>query len=162
MGVIIILIIISIIIHFSGWKMLILPECTQLLYLGRVRTSGEVWGGRGGGVGRVFNWVGWIVALHAAQGSKVRTWADYSYNKQFGLTWSLISSKICTNFDVFFPRSCLQRDKTRRPIIHPATANKGDENPKGLMPGGSSPNFICSHVPMEIFLFYKMGKKWGN
>jgi hypothetical protein len=28
--------------------------------------------------------------------------------------------------------------------------------------GGSSPNFVCSHIPMEIFLFYKMGKKWGN
>jgi hypothetical protein len=27
---------------------------------------------------------------------------------------------------------------------------------------GSSPNFICSHVPMEIFLFYEMRKKGGN
>jgi hypothetical protein len=27
---------------------------------------------------------------------------------------------------------------------------------------GELPNFTCSHVPMEIFLFYKMGKKWGN
>jgi hypothetical protein len=25
-----------------------------------------------------------------------------------------------------------------------------------------SPNFICSHVPMEEFHFYKMGKKPGN
>jgi hypothetical protein len=24
------------------------------------------------------------------------------------------------------------------------------------------PDFICSHVPMEIFLFYEMGKKCGN
>jgi len=22
--------------------------------------------------------------------------------------------------------------------------------------------FPCSHVPMEIFFFYEMGKKWGN
>jgi hypothetical protein len=27
---------------------------------------------------------------------------------------------------------------------------------------GVLPNFICSHVPMEIFLFYKTGKKPGN
>jgi hypothetical protein len=47
--------------------MLILPECIQLLYLGRVRTSGEVWGGRGErgegrgagqGGGEGFTWVG--------------------------------------------------------------------------------------------------------
>jgi hypothetical protein len=24
------------------------------------------------------------------------------------------------------------------------------------------PNFICSHIPLEIFLIYKMGKKQGN
>jgi hypothetical protein len=24
------------------------------------------------------------------------------------------------------------------------------------------PNFICSHVPMEIFLFYESGKNLGN
>jgi hypothetical protein len=24
------------------------------------------------------------------------------------------------------------------------------------------PNFICSHVPTEVFPFYKMGKKQGN
>jgi len=28
----------------------------------------------------------------------------------------------------------------------------------GYDAGGSSPNFICSHVPMGIFLFYKMRK----
>jgi hypothetical protein len=27
---------------------------------------------------------------------------------------------------------------------------------------GNSPNFICSHVPMEIFLFYQMRKRQGN
>jgi hypothetical protein len=35
------------------------------------------------------------------------------------------------------------------------------KNPRVLC-RGSSPNFICSHVPMEIFLFYEIGKKWGN
>jgi hypothetical protein len=30
------------------------------------------------------------------------------------------------------------------------------------MPGELPPNFICSHVPIEVFLFYKMGKKQGN
>jgi hypothetical protein len=25
-----------------------------------------------------------------------------------------------------------------------------------------SPNFICSHVPMEVFHFYEMGKKPRN
>jgi hypothetical protein len=24
------------------------------------------------------------------------------------------------------------------------------------------PNFTCSHIPMEIFLFYERGKKQGN
>ncbi len=27
---------------------------------------------------------------------------------------------------------------------------------------GELPNFLCSQVPMEIFLFHKIGKKWGN
>jgi hypothetical protein len=27
---------------------------------------------------------------------------------------------------------------------------------------GELPNFMCSHVPMEIFLFYEMGKKLGH
>jgi hypothetical protein len=31
-------------------------------------------------------------------------------------------------------------------------------NPRALCQG-SSPNFICSHDPMEIFLFYEIGKK---
>jgi hypothetical protein len=35
------------------------------------------------------------------------------------------------------------------------------KNPRALCQG-SSPNFVCSHVPMEIFLFYKMRKKWEN
>jgi hypothetical protein len=35
------------------------------------------------------------------------------------------------------------------------------EEPQCLMPG-VLPNFVCSHVPMEIFLFYKTGKKPGN
>jgi hypothetical protein len=35
------------------------------------------------------------------------------------------------------------------------------KNPKPLCQG-SSPNYICSHIPMEIFLFYKVGKKQGN
>jgi hypothetical protein len=30
------------------------------------------------------------------------------------------------------------------------------------MPGELPPNFICSLVPIEVFLFYKMGKKQGN
>jgi len=34
-------------------------------------------------------------------------------------------------------------------------------NPRVLC-WGSSPNFICSHVPMEIFLSYEMRKKGGN
>jgi hypothetical protein len=34
-------------------------------------------------------------------------------------------------------------------------------NPRVLC-RGSSPNFICSHIPLEIFLVYIMGKKWGN
>jgi hypothetical protein len=35
------------------------------------------------------------------------------------------------------------------------------KNPSPLC-HGSSPSFIFSHVPTEIFLFYEMGKKWGN
>jgi hypothetical protein len=35
------------------------------------------------------------------------------------------------------------------------------EEPQGVMPR-SSPNFICSQVPMEVFQFYEMGKKPGN
>jgi hypothetical protein len=35
------------------------------------------------------------------------------------------------------------------------------EEPNGLCQG-SSPNLICSHVPMEIFLFYEMRKNGGN
>jgi hypothetical protein len=27
---------------------------------------------------------------------------------------------------------------------------------------GNSPNLLCSHVPMEIFLFFEMGKRQGN
>jgi hypothetical protein len=37
----------------------------------------------------------------------------------------------------------------------------GHKNPIVLC-WGSSHNFICSHVPMEIFNFYKMGKKQRN
>jgi hypothetical protein len=29
----------------------------------------------------------------------------------------------------------------------------------GRYVGGSPPNFICSHVPMEMFLFYEMRKE---
>jgi len=36
------------------------------------------------------------------------------------------------------------------------------KNPRVLCRGEFSPNFICSHVPMEVFLFNKMGKKQGN
>jgi hypothetical protein len=32
------------------------------------------------------------------------------------------------------------------------------EEPRGCMLR-ELPNFLCSHVPMEIFLFHKMGKK---
>jgi hypothetical protein len=32
-----------------------------------------------------------------------------------------------------------------------------EKNPRPLCQG-SSPNFICSHVPMEIFLLYEIGK----
>jgi hypothetical protein len=32
------------------------------------------------------------------------------------------------------------------------------KNPRELCQG-SSPNFICSHVPMKIFLFYESRKK---
>jgi len=32
------------------------------------------------------------------------------------------------------------------------------KNPRALS-GGSFPNFICSHVPMGIFLLYETGKK---
>jgi hypothetical protein len=32
------------------------------------------------------------------------------------------------------------------------------EEPYGAMLG-ELPNFICSHVPMEIFLFYKYGER---
>jgi len=35
------------------------------------------------------------------------------------------------------------------------------KNPRALCRGGS-PNFIRSHVPIEIFPFYETGKKWGN
>jgi len=35
------------------------------------------------------------------------------------------------------------------------------KNPR-VLSWGSSPNFICSHVPMEIFLFYEMRKRGGN
>jgi hypothetical protein len=35
------------------------------------------------------------------------------------------------------------------------------KNPKVLCQG-SPPNFICFHVPMEIFLFCETGKKQGN
>jgi hypothetical protein len=35
------------------------------------------------------------------------------------------------------------------------------KNPKVLC-RGSSPNSICSHIPMEIFIFYGTGKKRGN
>ncbi len=35
------------------------------------------------------------------------------------------------------------------------------KNPRALCQG-NSPNFICSHDPMEIFLFYEIGKKWRN
>jgi hypothetical protein len=35
------------------------------------------------------------------------------------------------------------------------------KNPRVLC-RGSSPIFIYSHIHMEIFLFYKMGKKQGN
>jgi hypothetical protein len=35
------------------------------------------------------------------------------------------------------------------------------EDPRALC-SRSSPNFICSHVPMEIFLYYETGKKQGN
>jgi len=33
------------------------------------------------------------------------------------------------------------------------------KNPRALCPG-SSPNFICSHTPIEIFLFYETRKHW--
>jgi hypothetical protein len=35
------------------------------------------------------------------------------------------------------------------------------KNPKALWLG-SSLNFICSHVPMEIFIFYELRKQGGN
>jgi len=35
------------------------------------------------------------------------------------------------------------------------------KNPRALCQG-SSPNFKCSHISMEIFLFYEIGKKRGN
>jgi len=122
--------------------------------------GGEGSGG-GGGVGEGFTWVGWIVALHVAQGSKVMTWADYSYNKPFGLTWSLISSKICLNFDVFFPGSCLQRDKTGALSSIRLQLIKGDENPRALC-RGSSPQFYmfpCSHGNIS---FLQNGKEVRN
>jgi len=101
------------------------------------------------------------VALHVAQGSKVMTWADYSYNKPFGLTWSLISSKICLNFDVFFPGSCLQRDKTGALSSIRLQLIKGDENPRALC-RGSSPQFYmfpCSHGNIS---FLQNGKEVRN
>jgi len=36
------------------------------------------------------------------------------------------------------------------------------KNPRALCRGGSSPNFICSRVHMEIFIFYETGKKPRN
>jgi hypothetical protein len=36
------------------------------------------------------------------------------------------------------------------------------KNPRVLCNWGNSPNFICSHIPMEIFLFYETGKKLVN
>jgi hypothetical protein len=35
----------------------------------------------------------------------------------------------------------------------------GISSPPRALSQGSSLNFPCSHVPMEIFLFYEMGKK---
>jgi hypothetical protein len=35
------------------------------------------------------------------------------------------------------------------------------KNPRVICPG-ISPQVICSHVPMEMLLFYEMGKKPGN
>ncbi len=35
------------------------------------------------------------------------------------------------------------------------------EEPYRVMPG-ELPIFICSHIPMEIFLFCETGKKWEN
>jgi hypothetical protein len=36
------------------------------------------------------------------------------------------------------------------------------KNPRVFFCWGNSPNFICSHIPMEIFLFYEAGKNLGN
>jgi hypothetical protein len=36
------------------------------------------------------------------------------------------------------------------------------KNPSALSLESSAPNFICSHIFMEIFVFYKTGKKRGN
>jgi hypothetical protein len=40
----------------------------------------------------------------------------------------------------------------------PEEKRRRRRSPRGYDAGGSSPNFICSHVPMGIFLFYKMRK----
>ncbi len=53
------------------------------------------------------------------------------------------------NNSLFFIFMCILRNL-------PHQSNPRAINPREL------PNFICSHVPMEIFLFDKMGKKGGN
>jgi hypothetical protein len=43
-----------------------------------------------------------------------------------------------------------------------AAEEEEEEEPLAVFPRGAPPNFICSHVPIEILLFHKTRKKRGT
>ncbi len=93
----------------------------------------------------------WVIG-EILQVTRFSSWSHFAYptfERIRRKPQTHISNLVHTQMSPFSISMCILRDLPQQKKSRPLCCR-------------SSPNFICSRVPMEIFLFYEMGKKQGN